>query len=118
MNRPFQGAEKAPAIKELIEQNRFVPELFDDWGIAEIRSEEYPGEEKVREATRREKRRLKGADRIGLRVGKIINRYKMAKHFILDLADESFHCAVSCFFLPAGLLCGVAYEEGACSASI
>jgi transposase len=113
-------ALRAPAIKELIEQNRFEPELFDDWGIAEISSEEYPGErlivcknpilakerswkreellrateaelEKVREATKREKWRLKGADRIGLRVGKIINRYKMAKHFILDIADESFH---------------------------
>jgi transposase len=113
-------ALRAPAIKELIKQNRFEPELFDDWGIAEIRSEEYPGErlivcknpilakersrkreellrateaelEKVREATKREKWRLKGADRIGLRVGKIINRYKMAKHFILDIADESFH---------------------------
>ncbi len=113
-------ALRAPAIKELIEQNRFEPELFDDWGIAEISSEEYPGErlivcknpilakerswkreellrateaelEKVREATKREKWILKGADRIGLRVGKIINRYKMAKHFILDIADESFY---------------------------
>ncbi len=113
-------ALRAPAIKELIEQSRFEPGLFDDWGIAEIRSEEILGErlivcknpilarerswkreellrateaelEKVREATRREKWRLKGADRIGLRVGKIINRYKMAKHFILDIADESFH---------------------------
>ena len=111
-------ALRAPAIKELIEQKRFAPELFDDWGIAEIHSEDYPGERlivcknpilaqerskkrqallqatgaelgKVKQATEREKWRLKGADQIGLRVGKVLNRFKMAKHFILDISDES-----------------------------
>lgn len=111
-------ALRAPAIKELIEQKRFAPELFDDWGIAEIHSEDYPGErlivcknpilarerskkrqellqateaelDKVKVATEREKWRLKGADKIGLRVGKVLNRFKMAKHFILDISDES-----------------------------
>jgi hypothetical protein len=34
--------------------------------------------------------RLVGADKIGLRVGKVVNRHKMAKHFTLDIADTRF----------------------------
>jgi transposase len=33
---------------------------------------------------------LKTADKIGVRVGKVINRYKMAKHFKLDIAENHF----------------------------
>ena len=33
--------------------------------------------------------RLAGADQIGLKTGKVINRYKMAKHFTLDITDTS-----------------------------
>jgi transposase len=36
------------------------------------------------------KGRLLGADKIGLRVGKVINKYKVAKHFILDIGEDSF----------------------------
>jgi len=36
------------------------------------------------------KGRLLGADNIGVRVGKVINKYKVAKHFILDITDDNF----------------------------
>jgi hypothetical protein len=36
-------------------------------------------------AVQREKRPLKGAAKISLRVGKILNRFKMAKHFRLEI---------------------------------
>ena len=45
--------------------------------------------EKVRQ--RINKGRLSGKDRIGLRVGKVINKYKVGKHFILDIRDDSLH---------------------------
>ena len=36
------------------------------------------------------KRRFKGKDRIALRGGKVLNRYKVGKHFVLDIGEESF----------------------------
>ena len=33
--------------------------------------------------------RLKGKDRIGVRVGKVVNKYKMAKHIRLEIGDDS-----------------------------
>ena len=41
-------------------------------------------------ATERSRRPLKGAAAIGLRVGKILNRFKMAKHFRLDIREAGF----------------------------
>ena len=43
--------------------------------------------ETIAEATRREKRRLKGEEKIGERVGKVIGRYKVAKHFTWEIDD-------------------------------
>jgi hypothetical protein len=34
--------------------------------------------------------RLSGHDKIGVRVGRVINRYKVAKHFTLDMQEQSF----------------------------
>jgi transposase len=34
--------------------------------------------------------RLHGQDRIGVRVGKVVNKYKVAKHFALDIGDDRF----------------------------
>lgn len=47
--------------------------------------------EKIAIATTRKSRRLSGADKIGLRVGKVRNKYKMGKHFDLEITDDSFH---------------------------
>ena len=41
-------------------------------------------------ATQREKRRLSGKENIGVRVGKVIGKYKMAKHFELDITETAF----------------------------
>ena len=112
-------ALRADAIKRLAAENIVQPALFDQRDLAEVRSPDYPGErlvvcrnpllaherarkreellqatekdlEKVAVATRREKRRLKGKDKIGLKVGKVIHRHKMAKHVILEIGEESF----------------------------
>ena len=93
--------------------------LFDTQDLVEIDSPDFPGErlvcchnpvlaaERARKrgellaatekelapiaaATRRERRPLRGRDSIALRVGKVINHYKMAKHFTLEITDESF----------------------------
>ena len=34
--------------------------------------------------------RLVGAGKIGIRVGKVIGRYKMAKHYTLDITNDRF----------------------------
>jgi transposase len=34
--------------------------------------------------------RLRGQDKIGVRVGKVINQYKVAKHFTLEIQDQAF----------------------------
>ena len=42
---------------------------------------------------RRQSRPLRGKDKIALRVGKVINHYKVAKHFVIEIEDDvfSFH---------------------------
>ena len=93
--------------------------LFDQTDLAEITHPDFPGErlvacmnpllaverarkredllqaterelEKVATATRREKRALRGKDKIGLRVGRVLGRFKMAKHFELTITDTAF----------------------------
>ena len=93
------------------------PTLFDDTGMAEISSPDYPGErliacynpflaaerarkrgelldateaelDKIDQATRRARRPLRGKDKIALAVGKVINKKKVAKHFTVDITDE------------------------------
>lgn len=112
-------ALRAENIRKLVGQGVIEPSLFDTQDLMEVQSPDYPGERLVvchnpllaakrarkrielleateknlaviTEATRRAKRALKGKDRIGLRVGKIINHYKVGKHFILDITEESF----------------------------
>jgi len=46
--------------------------------------------DKIVAATRREKRALRGKDRIGLRVGKVLNRFKVAKHFEITITETAF----------------------------
>ena len=41
-------------------------------------------------ATQREQRRLSGKEKIAMRVGKVIGKYKMAKHFELDITETAF----------------------------
>ena len=46
--------------------------------------------ETIAAATRRARQPLRGQDKIALRVGKVGNKFKMAKHFHLDITDEAF----------------------------
>ena len=115
-------ALRAPAIRKLADQGVVQLSLFDERDLAEISSPDYPGErliaccnpflaeerarkreellqatekelDKVVAATRRGKRALRGKEKIGLRVGKVVNRYKVGKHFKLTITDESFSYA-------------------------
>ena len=106
---------RAPAIRRLADAGTLQLGLFDERGLAGITSPEYPGErlvvcrnplladERARKRedllaatsarlapiiVRVEAGRLRGADRIGLAVGRVIDRFKVAKHFDLDIADD------------------------------
>jgi hypothetical protein len=46
---------------------------------------------KIAAATQREHQRLRGAAAIGVRVGRVANRYKVAKHFEMTITDDSFY---------------------------
>jgi transposase len=113
------SALRAPQIKALVQTGALQLSLFDQQNLVEIHSPDFPGErlvcchnpaladERARKrddllaatekelttiaaATRREKRPLRGKDKVALRVGKVINHYKMAKHFQIDITEDSF----------------------------
>ncbi len=111
-------ALRAPQIAALAaDDGPLQLSLFDQVNLAEFTHPDYPGERLVAArnpalaAERTRKRdellaateaalapiltavaagRLRGADRIGLRVGKVLGRYKMAKHFRLAITDTAF----------------------------
>ena len=107
---------RAPAIRVLAEQGALQLTLFDETNLAEITPPDYPGErlvacrnpalakERARKRTEMldateaelakialsvQSGRLKGADKIGIRVGRHLNDYKMAKHFEIMIGDDS-----------------------------
>ena len=110
---------RAPTIRKLLAAGTVTPSLFDERDLAEVTSELFPGErlvvcrnpllaaERQRKrqellaatakdlapiaaATTRQNRLLRGAAEIGMRVGKVINRHKMAKHFVTTITDDTF----------------------------
>jgi transposase len=113
------SALRSSAIRDLVEQGHIQLSLFDTKDLAEISSDEYPGErliacfnplladerkrkrndlldatEKsleaiVRAVARRTKTPLDKAE-IGKKVGAVMNRFKMAKHFVFTIDDGSF----------------------------
>jgi transposase len=112
-------ALRGPDIRKLVDTGALDVSLFDERDLAEISSPDYPGErlivcrnpllaaerkrkredllqatekelEKVAVATRRAKNSLRGKALIGLRVGRVLGRFKMGKHFKLEIAEESF----------------------------
>ena len=110
-------ALKSGAIRILIDDKHVQPDLFDERNLFEFTHPDFPGERliacrnrelaKLRahkrqdmlQATEKdlekivarvETGRLAGQDDIGVRVGKIINKYKMAKHFDLDIKNDAF----------------------------
>ncbi len=116
------SALRSAAIRQLVEGGALQLSLFDEQHLAEISSPEFPGErliachnpllaeerqrkreellratEKqleriVRQVARRTKTALSAAE-IGKKVGRVINRFKMGKHFELTIKDGAFHYA-------------------------
>ena len=109
-------ALKSVSIRALVEGGALQMGLFDERNLLEIESPDYPGErlvacrnpalaklrshkrEDLLAATERsldkikarvEAGKLVGAHEIGLRVGKIVNQYKVAKHFELGITQAS-----------------------------
>ncbi len=114
-------ALKAPQIKRLVATGALQLSLFDEHNLAEITApEDYPGERLVvcrnplvaadrarkREdllaaterglseiADRVERGTLRGADQIGLAVGPALKRYRVKKHFDIQITDATFSFA-------------------------
>jgi hypothetical protein len=112
-------ALRAPDIQALAAGGVLQMSLFDDRDMASITSPDFPGERlivcrnpdlarlrthkreellaaterdlgKIAAAVGRHRGPLRGEAEIGLRVGKVINRHKMAKHFDLTIGEASF----------------------------
>jgi len=110
-------ALKSASIRALVEQGHLQLDLFDERNLLELSSPEYPGErlvacrnpelaklrthkrEELLAATEANLEKIKarvdagklaGRDEIGLRVGKVVNQYKVAKHFELVIGERTF----------------------------
>lgn len=106
---------RAPQIRTLIDGGSLQLGLFDETNLAAITHPDYPDErliacrnpdlarlrankrEELLVATEKELERIQAAALghqssrpIALRVGRVLNRHKMAKHFVLEFQDESF----------------------------
>ena len=111
------AALKSSQIRKLMKEGVIQPGLFDERNLIEIAHPDYPGErlvvcrnpimadrrtrtrqsliqatsqelEKVRRMV--ERGDLRGQDAIGVRVGRVVNKYKVAKHFALSINEDSF----------------------------
>ena len=112
-------ALRAPQIQTLAGDGVLQMSLFDHQDLAEIAHPDYPNErliacrnplladerarkrqellaatekalQEVQTATQRAKRRFRGKERIALRVGRVLGRFKMAKHFKCEFQDDRF----------------------------
>ncbi len=111
------GALRPAAIRTLAAGGALQMGLFDERNLFEMTHPAFPGERLIAcrnrdlavrraekrtsliEATVKEldkvrrmagRGRLKGRDHIGVRVGTVITKYKVAKHFVLDIGDRRF----------------------------
>ena len=111
------SALRPGAIRKLVEGGWIQMGLFDERGLFELVHPDWPGERLVacrnaklaelRKAKREElldatameldkvrrmvsHGRLKDKAKIGVRVGRVFNKYKMAKHYVLHIEDDSF----------------------------
>jgi hypothetical protein len=113
------SALRTTEIRRLVAGSGFQFSLFDDQDFGEVHSPEFPGErliacrnpllqaerarkredllaaterelEAIAQATQRPKNRLQGKDRIALRVGKVLDRFKVGKHFLLTITETAF----------------------------
>lgn len=107
------------AVRDLLQQGNLQLSLLDNTNLAEIRSPDYPGERLMvchnplleeergrkrrellqatekeltkisRQVERRKKKPLTEAE-IALKMGKVLGRYKMGKHFLYTLGEGKF----------------------------
>jgi Transposase DDE domain len=111
-------ALRAPSIQQLAEGGPLQLSLFDERDLAEITAPAYPGERlivcrnpllaaerrrkrqdllaateralsRITAAVERKRAPLRGAANIGLEVGAVIDRHKMAKHFDVRITDDA-----------------------------
>jgi transposase len=110
-------ALRTGAIRKLVDGGHIQFGLFDQRNLFELTHPSFPGERLVAcrneelarsrahkrhsllEATSRElekvrgmvsRGRLKGKDAIGVRIGKVVDKYKVSKHLVLDIRDDGF----------------------------
>ena len=110
-------ALKSTQIRTLVQGGELQLGLFDERNLFEFSHPDFPGErlmacrnvelgrlrahkrqalleateqELQKVQTRVESRALAGRDKIGVRVGKVINKYKVGKHFALSIEDSAF----------------------------
>ncbi len=110
-------ALRTGAIRKLLDGGHIQLGLFDQRNLFEVTHPDFPGERLVAcrnpqlallrankrqsllEATSRElekvrgmvsRGKIKGKDAIGVRVGKVVDKYKMSKHLVLDIRDDGF----------------------------
>lgn len=113
------SALRSTEIRQVVAAPDFQFSLFDERDLVEIKSPEFPDERlivcrnpvlaedraRTREellkaterdlaaielATQRARSPLRGKDRIALRAGKVLNRHKVGKHFVLEIAETTF----------------------------
>ena len=113
------SALRSGTISKLVTNKIIQPSLFDEKDMAEVKSPDFPDErlvacrnpflrderrrkreellkatekklQKITDAVNRKKRPLRGKAEIGLRVGKVLNHFKVGKHFSIEMTDVSF----------------------------
>ncbi len=116
-NVDWVSALRPGAIRKLVEGGWIQMGLFDERNLFELEHPDWPGERliacrnaklaELRRAKREElldataveldtvrrmvcRGRLKDKAKIGVRVGRVFNKYKMAKHYVLHIEDDSF----------------------------
>jgi len=118
------SALKGQAIRELVDKENIQMSLFDRQGLLEVVSDQYPGErlifcfnplseekrkkererllarttadlDKIKaEAARRTQTKLSDAQ-IGVKVGKVIGRHKMGKHFVIKISEGALEWSLN-----------------------
>jgi hypothetical protein len=115
-------ALRAPQVKALVRDGDLQLTLFDAQDLAEISSPDFPGERlvacmnpfleaerarkresllaateadlaKIAAACARARRPLRGQDTIAVRADRVLRRRKVAKHFTVQIGDDSFSYA-------------------------
>jgi len=116
------SALRPEPIRKLLKQEVIQLDLFDERNLFSFVHPDFAGERLIAcrnpaLATRRAHKRqslleatakeldkvramvgrgtLQGRDKIGVRVGKVVNKYKVAKHFTLDIVDDQFDFAIN-----------------------